>query len=132
MEEEKECRIYHKIEPNRKVRIFKNTYNDRNYYRIQITQKQYGKEEPDKFYESIQFKKGVELDNETDIIIKEAYENVRANPKDPYNPIFYLFVTDFEIQQRQEQLEEKAYEKFQDTLNENESEPIIADDQLPF
>lgn len=135
MEEEKEYKIYHKIEPNRKIRVFKNTYNDRDYYKVQVTQKQYGKEEPDKFYQAIQFKKGVELDNETDIIIKEAYENVRANPKDQYNPIFYLLITDFEIQPRQEQLEEQAYEKYQETLNENEKkldEEVLQDAELPF
>lgn len=130
MEEEKECKIYHKIEPNRKVRIFKNTFNDRDYYKIQITQKHYGKDETEKFYIAVNFKKGVSLDNETDIIIKEAYENFRSNPKDGYNPILYLTITDFEIVERQEQLEEQAYEKYQETLYENENE--ITDAQLPF
>lgn len=131
---EEEYKIYHKIEPNRKIRVFKNTYNDRDYYKVQITQKVYGQEEPDKYYVGLQFKKGVELPNETDIIIKKAYENYRPNPKDQYNPIMYLMVTDFEIQERQEQLEEQAYEKYQETLNQNEIQfdDEIQDADLPF
>lgn len=132
---EEEYKIYHKIEPNRKIRVFKNTYNDRNYYKVLVNQKSYGKEEPDKYYIGLQFKRGVELDNETDIIIKEAYENFRSNPKDQYNPIMYLMVTDFEIQERQEQLENKAFEKYQERLNESENPDIdfdIQDADLPF
>lgn len=132
---EEEYKIYHKIEPNRKIRVFKNTYNDRDYYKVQVTQKSYGKEEPDKYYIGLQFKRGIELDNETDIIIKEAYENLRPNPKDQYNPIVYLMVTDFEIQERQEQLENQAFEKYQERLYENENPDIddaIQDADLPF
>ena len=40
MEEEKEeYRIYRKVEPNRKVRVFKSTYGDKTFYKIQIKQK---------------------------------------------------------------------------------------------
>ena len=42
MEENKEeYKIYHKVEAGRKIRVFKNTYNDRNYYRVQVKQKNY-------------------------------------------------------------------------------------------
>ena len=129
-EKNEEFKIYHKIEPNRKIRVFKTTYNDKNYYRVQVTQKNYDNTEF-KFYVNLQFKKGVELENQTDIIIKKAYENFRVNPKDAYNPIMYLMVTDYEIQERQEQLENQAYEKYQDTLNENEKEEL-KNAELPF
>ena len=131
-EKNEEYKIYHKIEPNRKIRVFKTTYNDKNFYRVQVTQKNYDKTEF-KFYVNLQFKKGVELENQTDIIIKKAYENFRSNPKDEYNPIMYLMVTDYEIQERQEQAENQAYQKYQDTLNENENkEVVIHDNELPF
>ena len=39
--EQEEYKIYRKIEAGRKVRVFKNTYNDTNYYRVQIQQKNY-------------------------------------------------------------------------------------------
>lgn len=117
--EENNKTIHHKIEAGNKYRIFKTTYNDKDFYKIQVSQTNYDKTK-DKFYIGITFKKGVELSNETDIIIKEAYENMRKNPKDPYNPIVYLMVTDFEIVERQEQIEADAYSEFQDNLNENE------------
>ena len=73
--------------------------------------------------------KGVVLSsNETDIIIKKAYENCRENPKDKYNPVFYLLIDDFEIVERQEQIEAKAYDEFRDNLNDIE----INEDDLGF
>ena len=132
MEEEKEeYRIYRKIEPNRKVRVFKSTFNEKTFYKIQIKQKNYDETE-DIWYENVVFKKGVELDDPDgtgiDIKIKKAYENCRKNPKDEYNPIFYLMITEFELVERDEQKKAKALEKFNDNLNENET----SDQQLPF
>ena len=131
MEENKEeYKIYHKVEAGRKIRVFKNTYNDRNYYRVQVKQKNYDNTE-DIFYVPLQFKKGVELENQTDIIIKEAYENMRKNPKDEYNQITYLVITDFEIVEREEQVQAQAYRDFQNNLYENEQQEINMDD-IPF
>lgn len=130
--EEKEDKIYHKVEAGKKVRIFKNTYNDQIYYRIQVKQKNYD-DTQDIFYVPVQFKKGVELDNETDIIIHTAYENMRKNKLDQYNPIYYLVITNFEIVERKEQVEAQAYKDFQDNLYENENEEQDVDSsQLPF
>lgn len=131
MEENKEeYKIYHKVEAGRKIRVFKNTYNDRNYYRVQVKQKNYDNTE-DIFYVPLQFKKGVELENQTDIIIKEAYENMRKNPKDEYNQITYLVITNFEIVEREEQVQAQAYKDFQNNLYENEQQEINMDD-IPF
>ena len=130
MEEKEENKIYHKLEAGRKIRVFKSTYNDKNYYRVQVKQKNYdGTEET--FYVPLQFKRGVELENQTDIIIKEAYENMRKNPKDEYNPIYYLMITDFEIQEREEQIQAQAFKDFQDNLYANEQEEID-ESSLPF
>lgn len=126
--EEKEYKIYHKIEAGRKIRVFKNTYNDKTYYRVQVKQKNYDSTE-DIFYVPLQFKKGVELENQTDIIIKEAYENMRKNPKDEYNQITYLVVTDFDIVERQEQVQAQAFKDFQDNLYANEQ---VSEDDIPF
>lgn len=130
MEEEKEeYRIYRKIEPNRKVRVFKSTFNEKTFYKIQIKQKNYDDTE-DVWYENVVFKHGVELDDPDgkgiDIKIKKAYENCRKNPKDNYNPIFYLMITDFELVERDEQKKAAALEKFNDNLNEVENA------ELPF
>lgn len=128
MEDNEEYRIYRKIEPNRKVRVFKSNYQGKDYYKIQVKQKNYDGTE-DIWYQNVVFKKGVELDDPdnkgVDIKIKKAYENCRKNPKDEYNPIFYLMITDFELIEREEQKKAAALEKFNDNLNENEQ-------QLPF
>lgn len=130
MEEEKEeYRIYRKIEPNRKVRVFKSTFNEKTFYKIQIKQKNYDDTE-DVWYQNVVFKHGVDLDDPDgkgiDIKIKKAYENCRKNPKDNYNPIFYLMITDFELVERDEQKKAAALEKFNDNLNEVENA------ELPF
>lgn len=129
--EENKDKIYHKVEAGRKVRIFKNTYNDQNYYRIQVKQKNYDNTE-DVFYVPVQFKKGIELDNQTDIIIHTAYENMRKNKKDEYNPIYYLVITDFEKVESEEQIQAQAYKDFQDNLYANENEQDVDSSQLPF
>lgn len=125
--EEKEQRIYTKLQAGKKYRIFKTVYNDNVFYKVQLTQTNYDKSK-DKFYIGIQFKKGVELANETDIIINTAYQNYRKNPKDSYNYIDYYVVTDFEIVERQEQIEAQALDEFRENLNENEID--IDDDFL--
>lgn len=130
MEEKQEYKIYHKVEAGRKVRIFKNTYNDQNYYRIQVKQKNYDNTE-DIFYVPVQFKKGVELDNQTDIIIKCAYENMRKNKNDEYNPIYYLVITEFEKVENEEQAQAQAYKDFRDNLDQNENNDMDVS-SLPF
>lgn len=127
MEEEKQHRIYRKIEPDKKYRVWKSTKDDRNYYKIQVTQKNYDNS-VDKFYEEVRFKKGVEIPNQTDIIIKTAYENCRKNPADIYNPIFYLLIVDFEQIESQEQITKNALDEFNEFMDDVE----ITDEDLPF
>ena len=130
-EKEEEYRIYRKIEPNRKVRVFKSTFGDKTFYKIQIKQKNYDDTE-DTWYQNVVFKKGISLEDPDgtgiDIKIKKAYENCRKNPKDEYNPIFYLMITEFELIERDEQKKAAALEKFNDNLVENE----VANAELPF
>ena len=124
MEEKEEFTVFYKIMGGKKFRVFKNTYNDKDFYKIQVSQKKYDGT-VDKFYKPVMFKKGVELENESDIIIEEGYENLRKNPKDEYNPISTIMITKFTLCERQEQIEADAYADYQQTLSENEVE-------LPF
>lgn len=123
MMEDAEERIYRKIEAGKKYRVFRNDVGENAYYRISISQTK-ADGTKDRYYEKVTFKKGVVLDNETDIIIKKAYENVMPNTKDQYNPIFYLLITDFEIVERQEQIEQQAFREFNNKMDES--------DELPF
>lgn len=130
--QEKEDKVFYKIEAGKKYRVFKTVFDDKVYYRIQISQKMYDGTTK-KWYKQIVFKKGINLDNETDIIIHEAYENLRENKNDSYNPVSYLTITDFEIVERQEQIEENAYLDYQNKLSENENEndiDVMVDDSF--
>ena len=128
MEEEKvEGKIYRKIEPGRKYRVWKKTFNDVDYYKIKVQQKNYDGT-TDYFYQEVKFKKGVSLPNETDIRIKEAYENCRKNPKDEYNAITYLVITDFVRCDSQEQITKEALNEFNETMDEIDNKGL----GLPF
>ena len=117
--DEKPQVIHRKIEAGRKYRVWKNTVNDVDYYRIGFTQKNYEGSSV-QFYEPVTFKKGVDIPNQTDIIINEAYENVRKNPNDPYNPIFYINIVDFELIKSKEQIANEALNEFNETMDEFE------------
>lgn len=129
MEEQQELKITHKIEAGKKYRVFKNTVNDRDYYKIGISQKNYDGTKT-QFYEGVTFKKGVELRNGSDIIIKSGFENCRINPADKYNPIFYLVITDFELCQNQEQIQEQALQDYRNGMDETEEEMVGTDDNF--
>ena len=128
MAEEKKKHPY-KIMIGDKVRIFRKDYNGTTFYNVAITQKNYDGTK-NTYYRPITFKKGVEVANETDIIIKDMFENLRPNKKDSYNPITALMITEFDTVERQEQLEQEALADFRDNLEENEYE--IDNSDLPF
>ena len=120
---EEDYKIYRKIEPNKKIRVFTQTYAGKKFNKIKVTQNNFDNSKME-FYISVIFKRGVELPNldgkGTDIIIKKAYENFRPNPKDEYNPIPYLLITDFDIVGSQKLAEHEARYKFEKHLYENE------------
>lgn len=124
MQEEKEKTIWRKIETNHKYRIWKKEYNGQTFYNILIEQKQYDGTKK-KYYIPVTFKKGVNIDNETDIKIISGIENLRDNSnvedkKKPYCPIFSYMITEFEICEREEQVQQQAFDNFRANLDENE------------
>ena len=110
---------FHKLEVGQKIRVFKTTWNDKNYYKFQVTQNNYDKTKS-KFYINLQFKKGVDIPNESDIIVKGFVENLRENKADKYNPIHYYQINNFELVENQEQQIQDAYDDFRENLDENE------------
>lgn len=121
--------ISYKIMAGKRYRVYKLVFDDKVYYRIQIQQKNYDNT-VSKFYKQVSFKRGIELENETDIIIHKAFENVRANPLDKYNPISTLMITDYEVVERQEQIEKNAFNDYRASLEE--ANTTISDDDLAF
>ena len=129
--EEKEPTIWRKIETNHKYRIWRKDYNGSTFYNILVEQKQYDGTKK-KYYIPVTFKKGVEVQNETDIKIISGIENLRDNnyvddKKKPYSPIFSYMITEFETLEREEQVIQNAYDDFRENLNENEQVNIDDD-----
>ena len=110
---------YHKLEVGQKIRVFKSTFNDKNFYKFQVTQKKYDGTST-KFYIPIQFKRGVDVPNESDIIVKGFVENLRENKIDKYNPIHYYQINNFELLESEEQAIQNAYDDFRGNLEDNE------------
>lgn len=129
MEEETRPKHPYKIMIGDKVRVYRKDFNGVTYYNVLISQKNYDGTST-RYYRPLNFKKGVEVPNETDIIIKDMYENLRPNKRDSYNPITALMITEFETVERQEQLEQEALADYRDNLEENEYG--ITEDDLPF
>lgn len=126
MEEETRPKHPYKIMIGDKVRVYRKDFNGVTYYNVLISQKNYDGTST-RYYRPLNFKKGVEVPNETDIIIKDMYENLRPNKRDSYNPITALMITEFETVERQEQLEQEALADYRDNLEENEY-----GEELPF
>lgn len=120
---------YHKLEVGQKIRVYKSTFNDKNFYKFQVVQNNYDNTKT-KFYIPLQFKKGVELDNETDIVVKQFVENLRENKADKYNPIHYYQINGFEEVENQEKVVQDAYDDFRENLDENEKEVSIDENFL--
>lgn len=128
MEEEKKGSIWYKIMPNKKYRIWRKDFNGQTFYNIRVSQKQYD-DSTKYYYIPVTFKKGVEVPNETDIKIIKAIENIRENKNveekvRPYNGIMSYLITEFEIVERQEQIESQALDEYNTTLEENEEVEI--------
>lgn len=115
------------------VRIYRSEYNGRMFYKIMQPQKD-GEGNTVKFYKEISFKKGVEVQDKTDIKILKMMENLRKNPKDPYHPISSLLILEFEIQENREQQKSNAQNDFQIDLatRDTNKEYEIKDEDLPF
>lgn len=120
---------YHKLEVGQKIRVYKTTFNDKNFYKFQVVQNNYDNTKT-KFYIPIQFKKGVDVANETDIVVKQFVENLRENKADKYNPIHYYQINGFEEVENQEKVVQDAYDDFRENLDENEKEVSIDENFL--
>lgn len=117
--------IWRKIEVGKKYRIWRKDYNGRTFYNIRISQKQFD-ETSKYYYVPVTFKKGVEVSNETDIIIKSGIENIRDIPfvpenKKTYYPCLSYIITDFEKVENQKISEAEALSEFRDNLSDIEA-----------
>lgn len=114
----------HKIEVGDKVKIWRKDWNDKVFYSVMVTQKQQDGTSLN-WYRPVVFRKGVEIENGTTIIINKMFESLRVNKRDQYNPISSYVILDFNVVFDEEQ-------NLNDALNEYEEQTEINDSDLPF
>ncbi len=106
--------------------VFRNEKNGKVFYAIGVSKKR-----QDGSYENafipVQFKKNVNLENQTNIYIKEAWLSFYKTKDN--KSVFYIFINDYETV---EQVAHKEYEYSSITTNEIPEEMTITDDDLPF
>lgn len=120
---EEEHSIGYKIRADFRYRVFRKDLNGKTYYNIRISQSNYDGTTTE-WYRPVNFKKGVEVPNCTDIIIYKGFENLRPNPKDKYNPITSIMITEFETVENKQLEVKQALEDYQQNLKENEMEEL--------
>lgn len=83
------------------------------------------------FYKHIRFGVGsvVELKNNTKILINEFFEDCRRNPRDKYNDIFDIVITDYEVVEEPSDENENLIE-YQNNIQSNNNSIIEDDDDL--
>lgn len=118
--------IYYKIDTEHNYKIYKNTYGGKDYFQIMVEQKNFDGTKT-KYYKKVRFSKITPPENGDIIRIKWGFENLFPNKNDKYNPVSELMIMDYEKVENSEINENKAYQEFQTTLNENE-----IDDELGF
>lgn len=86
------------------------------------------------YYKHIRFGVGkiVELKNNTKILINEFFEDCRRNPKDRYNDIFDIVITDFEVVEEPSDENENLIEYQSNIQNHNNVVNNDDDDLITF
>lgn len=132
--------IWYKIVPNKKYRVFKRVFNDTSYYSIKVKQKNI-KNKNDFFSIPVQFKSGITIPNDSEIIIKKGIENLRVNKLDKYNPIHTIMILEYELIPNKELEDKIALDDYKTTMLEQEENDSyvefgddisIYDDELGF
>ena len=114
------------IVSNKEEMIFRNEYEGKVSYKIGLSKK--NKEgQFDKGYIPVRFKQGVELNNQTRILIKEAWLSFNTHDKKTYP---YIFINDFNIIDKGEK---NPYEDMKTKVESDFGEQIqITEQDLPF
>lgn len=114
------------VKSNKDEIIFKKEFNGRINYSLGLSKK----DKEGKYvngYMPVQFKKGVEIENQTKIKIKEAWIGFNVHEKKTFP---YIFINDFEIAEKKET---NPYEEFAIKTESDLGEQIKIDEsELPF
>ncbi len=133
MEENEEIKdeayIGYKIDTKHTYKVYVNETKGKRYYKVQIKKKNYDGTETN-FYKQLRFVKCNPPEDGEIIKIKRGFEDLYYNTVDKYNPISVVVVMDYELVENKVVNDAKAYDKFQQILNENENGDEFTD--LPF
>ena len=83
---------------NKKVKVYRSDYNDKAVYSIGASKKNIDGD-MEYAYKPVRFRKGVELQNKTEIVIKEGWEDFTnyTNKDGKTKSIWYFFINKFEM-----------------------------------
>lgn len=109
-----------KISNEYPVMVFKREYNDKTYYSIGLSRKKLDGTYENAYIDT-HFKGNVEIDNQTNIYIKDGFMSFYL--KDG-KAVFYLVITDFE--KVADVIKETSYESVK------QDEVVLQDFELPF
>lgn len=113
---EEEQKRHYKVEAGDVVTVKRQDYGQYTFYKVSLQQKMY--DGTKKYFDkNIAFAKGVDIPDKTQIRIKDFFETIRENPKDAYNPIFGLFIKEYEVV---EESKADALNEFNDMMSEIE------------
>jgi hypothetical protein len=134
VEEKERPYIGYKIDTKHTYKVYVNESNGKKFYKVQIKKKNYDNTEIS-FYKQLRFVQCNPPENGEIIKIIYGFEDLYVNNKDSYNPISVIVIMEYEKVDNPVVNQEKAYDKFQQNLKENEMEEShyeISDEQLPF
>lgn len=129
MQEEKKAGIIYKINEQGIYKIHAKEYNGRTYYNIYFNQTKYdGTKEI--FSRQVKFYNCEPPQDEQCIKIKSGFESDYIGTKDKYNPILTVVITDYEIVESPEKVQQEALANYKEKVDGANIE--ITDDMIPF
>ncbi|WP_440336989.1 hypothetical protein [Megamonas funiformis] len=128
---EEEYYIGYKINTKNTYKVYKNSYNGKDFYKIQVKKKNYDGTSTS-FYKQIRFVKCTPPEDGEIIKIHKGFEDLYINSVDKYNCISVVVITEYEKVFNEVVNQEQAYARYQESLNEEEDIPEITDEDLPF
>ena len=133
MEEKERPYIGYKIDTFHSYKVYVNETHGKKYYKVQVKKKNYDGTE-NIYYKQLRFVKCTPPEDGDIIKIVYAFEDLYTNNADKYNPISVLVIMEYENVENEAVTQEKAYDKFQKLVNENEDEEIDTSQaaELPF
>lgn len=118
---------------NKKVKVFRTEYNDIAVYSIGASKKN-ASGEVDYAYKPVRFKKGIDLKNKTEIVIKEGWEDFQnyTTSEGKKKTIWYFFINKFEMASDFDSIKQVQDKQVQPKERTYMEQQTIDDDNLPF